>query len=164
MSHDARAVANELISMGLADGNPLTPMQIIKLTYLCQAWMLGIFGKPMFEQKVEAWEYGPVIADVYHGVKHFVNQPVDETMRARPAKFSDPQAHILNEVYQVYGKRSGGALSWRTHQEGTPWNQVRQESPDRINAEIDHDRMKRYYGRILRDSGGESGTYSVTGL
>ena len=162
--HDARAVANEMILMGLEDGNPLTPLQVIKLTYLCQAWMLGMFGEPMFSQKVEAWEYGPVIADVYHGVKHYVNQPIDETMRARPADFNDKEDHILCEVYRVFGSWSGGALSGHTHQPGTPWHITKQESYDDRNAEIETARIREYYDNILKESEKSVSNQSGAGL
>lgn len=152
MSHDARAVANEMITRGIENENPLTPLQIIKLTYLCQAWMLGMFGNKIFEQKVEAWEYGPVIADVYHSVKHFVNQPIDETMPAYPARFNDAETHILNEVYRVYGKRSGGALSGHTHKPGTPWHQTKEENPTDRRVEISPERIEEYYKGIIRES------------
>ena len=155
MGHDARAIANEMIIRGIEDGNPLTPLQIIKLTYLCQAWMLGMFGEKIFDQEVEAWEYGPVIADVYHGIKHFVKQPVDETIPARPAKLNDKEAHILDEVYRVYGKRSGGALSGHTHKSGTPWDQTKKENPDGRRVEISPERIRAYYERI-RESDGET--------
>lgn len=156
MGHDARAVANEMILRGIGDGNPLTPLQIIKLTYLCQAWMLGMFGDKIFEQKVEAWEHGPVIADVYHGVKHFVNQPVDEIMSARPAEFSDAETHILDEVYRVYGKRSGGALSGHTHKTGTPWHQTKQKDSVSRRVEISPEKIEAYYKDIIRKSGKEA--------
>ncbi|MDE0070747.1 MAG: DUF4065 domain-containing protein [Caldilineaceae bacterium] len=150
MSHDARAIANKLILMGLEDGNPLTPLQIIKLTYLCQAWMLGMFGEPMFEDEVEAWDYGPVIPEVYHGVKHFVNKPVIETMRARPTGLNDKEAHILNEVYRVYGSWSGGALSRHTHKPETPWYITKQENPSGRSVEIPVERIRKYYEDIIR--------------
>ena len=163
MSHDARAVANALILMGLENGNPLTPLQVIKLTYLCQAWMLGMFEKRMFEEKVEAWEYGPVIAEVYHGVKRFVNKPVVETMRARPADFGDKEEHILSEVYRVYGSWSGGALSRHTHKPRTPWDITKKENPNERSAEIPVTRIREYYESIIKEES-STRTQSNAGL
>ncbi|MDE0076182.1 MAG: DUF4065 domain-containing protein [Caldilineaceae bacterium] len=152
MTHDARSVANAMIQKGIDAGDPLTPLQVIKLTYLCQAWMLGMFGEPMFDQKVEAWQYGPVIADVYHGIKHNRGRPVRKPMRARPAVFDEFEQHIIDQVYGEYGKRDGIYLSQLTHMPGSPWYETKQENPLGINQEISEEKMKRYYAEKLEQS------------
>lgn len=149
MGHDAKAVANALIMKGVENGKPLTPLQIIKLTYLCQAWMLAMYGRPMFRQKVQAWQYGPVIPQVYHSVKHHGRDPVHTPLNAKPAIFSRNERHILDEVYRVYGDLSGVELSSLTHADGSPWHQVANGYPSRHNHEISHARMERYYGDQL---------------
>ena len=69
MPHDARAVANRLLQLAEEDGNQLTVMQILKLVYFCHAWTLALYDRPLIEQPIEAWRYGPVIPDVYHSFK-----------------------------------------------------------------------------------------------
>lgn len=149
MSHDARAVANEMIQKGIEDGNPLTPLQIIKLTYLCQAWMLGMFKKSMFFQDVEAWQYGPVIADVYHSVKKSGDRPVKKPVRAQPADFDADAQHILDQVYKMYGGWTGFKLSQLTHMPGSPWYQTKQENPLGRNAVIPELLVREYYAKKL---------------
>ena len=158
MSHDARAVANVMIERGIEDGNPLTPLQIIKLTYLCQAWMLAMYNRPMFRQQVEAWEYGPVIADVYHILKDNKRFPVNYPMPSFTQKFDEEEEHILNEVFRVYGDWSGGQLSRLTHQPGSPWYKTRQEDPLRRHLPIDNERIREYYAAILSESEKASST------
>lgn len=152
MSHDARAVANVMIEKGKKDGNPLTPLQIIKLTYLCQAWMLAMFDRKMFRQDVQAWEYGPVIADVYHGLKENGRRPVSNPIPAYTQDFDDDQEHILDEVYRVYGNWSGGQLSRLTHRPGSPWYKTKQEDPLSRHVTIDNDRIREYYAGVLSES------------
>ena len=149
MIHDARSVANVMIQKGIDAGEPLTPLQIIKLTYLCQAWMLAMYGRPMFRQKVQAWQHGPVIPQVYHSVKHHGKNPVRTPIDAKPSIFSRNEKHILDEVYRVYGDFSGLELSSLTHVDGSPWHQVTNEYPFRHNHEISHARMEQYYGDQL---------------
>ena len=152
MSHDARAVANAMIMKGVEDGKPLTPLQIIKLTYLCQAWMLAMYGRPIFRQKVKAWQHGPVISQVYHSVKHYGKNPVHTTLNVKPAIFSQKERHIIDEVYRVYGNFSGLQLSSLTHVDGSPWDQVTREYSFRNNQEISHSLMEQYYGDQLAQS------------
>ena len=65
----ARAVANEFIHLAKADGRSLTPLQLIKLTYIAHGWMLTLYGRPLIVDEVEAWKYGPVIPDLYQATR-----------------------------------------------------------------------------------------------
>ena len=79
----ALGVADRLIHLSLEDEMSVTPMQVQKLTYFCHAWMLGLDGVPLFRDAVEAWEYGPVIRELYHQLRHYggrcIDQPIHET-------------------------------------------------------------------------------------
>ena len=152
MSHDARAVANQMIRKGIRDGNPFTPLQVIKLTYLCQAWMLGMFGRRMYHQEVEAWQYGPVIADVYHSVKKYGDRPVRKTIKAVPANFDGDEQHILDQVYKVYGGWTGIKLSRLTHAPGSPWYKTKQDNPLGRNVVIQEGLIRNYYAGKLERS------------
>ena len=157
MSHDARAVANVMIEKGIKEGNPLTPLQIIKLTYMCQAWMLAMFGKRMFRQEVQAWEHGPVIPDVYHSVKKDGENPVKKRIkRVEDERFDSEETHILNEVYEVYGHWTGFQLSNTTHLPGTPWYKTRSKHPLGRSVVIPQDLIEDYYGEKLRKHRAES--------
>ena len=48
-----------------------TPMHVLKLTYLCHGWMLGIYDHALINEPVEAWQYGPVVPSLYHKYKKF---------------------------------------------------------------------------------------------
>ena len=153
MSHDARAVANVMIERGIKDGHPLTPLQIIKLTYLCQAWMLAMFDREIFRQDIQAWEHGPVIPDVYHSVKRYGAKPVKKRIgHVSPEHFDSEEIHILNEVYDVYGQWTGFQLSALTHQPGTPWYGTKQRQPLGRKEVIPRDVIQEHYVRKLEAS------------
>ena len=40
-----------------------------KILYFAQGIHLAEFGSPLFTNKIYAWEYGPVIKEVYHKFK-----------------------------------------------------------------------------------------------
>ena len=124
MKHDARAVANRLLDLAAADGNRLTVMQVVKLTYFCHAWMLGLYRRPLIEQPVEAWRYGPIINDVYQSFKKYRRDPIKSRTRTPAADFDDEEEYIIGQVYQKYGYLSGIRLSKLAHAPGTPWEQV----------------------------------------
>ena len=123
-THDARAIANALIRQGIKERQPRDPLQVIKLTYLCHGWMLGLYRRPMSAQPVLAWRYGPVIPDVYHEVKRYGRSPVRSLINCWDEGFDELEDDLIRQVFDAYGKFSGIDLSMMTHAEGTPWHTV----------------------------------------
>lgn len=124
--HNALLIANKLIE-GAKKNNEasFTPMQLIKMVYIAHGWMLGLFGRPLIRQSVEAWKYGPVVPDVYYAIKHYRNNPVKEYIGGVANEaFDDYELELIDKIREVYGGFSGVKLSAITHETGTPWNQV----------------------------------------
>ena len=124
MTHDARAIANSLIEKARHNDAPLTPLQIIKLVYFCHGWMLGLYGRKLIRQPVQAWRYGPVVAEVYHGLKEYGGEPVETEMDVSKEEFDEFEADLINQVHEKYGPLTGIKLSQLTHAPGTPWHEV----------------------------------------
>lgn len=121
---DARSIANALIHHGIQADRPLTSLQVVKLTYFCHGWMMGLYDRGLSAQPVEAWQYGPVIPDVYHAVKVNGRHPIHSEMDVVPEQFDEYEEHLIGEVFDKYGQFSGIQLSQLTHAIGTPWHQV----------------------------------------
>ena len=147
MAHDARAVANELLNLAADDGNRLTVLQLIKLVYFCQAWMLALYERPLIKQPVEAWRYGPMVLEVYQSFKRYRDNPVESRARVHDEKFDDDETHIVGEVYKNYGYLSDIRLSQLAHSPGTPWERV--WNANGRNAIIPHWMLKEYYAGKL---------------
>lgn len=125
------AVANAFIALGAKDGRYFTPMQLLKLTYIAHGWMLGFFDKPLTDDDVEAWKYGPVIPNLYQAIKHYGNQAVMQPIAMfgdEISELSEQQNKIILFVYQRYSHFTGIQLSNLTHQVGTPWSLFFNES------------------------------------
>ncbi len=71
MPYPAAAIANEFLELARAEGRPLTPMHIQKLIYFAHGWNLALTGEPLIRERVEAWDYGPVIRALYGELKVF---------------------------------------------------------------------------------------------
>ena len=123
-THDARSVANALIRLGVEKTKLRDPLQLIKLTYLCHGWMLGLYQRPLSAQPVEAWRHGPVIPDVYHGLKRYGNRPINVLQDFPESDFDDLEDDLINQVFDVYSDFTGIQLSQLTHARGTPWHQT----------------------------------------
>jgi len=119
----AASVANELIRLAKADNRSFTPLQIIKLTYIAHGWMLHLYGRPLIDDVIEAWRYGPVIPVLYRALKKYGGGSVTDELAGEPPLDASAQA-LVAQVYHAYGTRTGMQLSAMTHQPGTPWHQT----------------------------------------
>lgn len=138
MAYDARAVANFFLELAKRDNVPVSPMKLQKILYFAHGWFLALTGKPLLEERIEAWSYGPVIPDIYLEFKRFGNDPVTApaTPFARdkedpPKPYQMPNGEedrsarlILEKVWESYKGFSAIALSNMTHQKETPWSKT----------------------------------------
>lgn len=160
MAHSARAVANEFIRLGESAGNPLTPLQIMKLVYLAHGWMLAIYDQPLVEEDFEAWRYGPVVPDLYQAMKIYRADALREPLvlgsiaqiqdggRIRfvpiePRPFSVQETWVIEAVYQHFGSWPASKLIQVTHQLGSPWHKV--WAPGSWGRKLSTPRIKRFF-------------------
>ena len=154
MPYDAKAIANYFLELAERDGKEISPLKLQKLIYFAHGWHLAIKNAPLLDDRVEAWEWGPVIPDLYHEFKDFGNGPIKRratVWKARGTKlsFTEPTIdsypnteanefakELVNQVWEVYGKFTAIQLSNMTHSPGSPWEQTRQLSEGRKNTDI----------------------------
>ena len=118
------------------------PLKLQKLLYYTQAVTLVRLDKPAFFEEIEAWDYGPVIREVYKKFRH-----TNEIIEKIDNKFNtlDPELiTCIDIVIDYYGSKSGSALVNETHSE-SPWKDAYKKGKNTI---ISKDVMKKYYSSI----------------
>lgn len=150
--YDAITIADEILKIAKKRGLTLSPMKLMKLTYIAHGWALAILDRDLFRNRIEAWQYGPVIPDLYHATKQFGRNEIPLTMVGEPQDTSvDPETHtFLESVVDKYQNFSAIALSNMTHQTGTPWDNV--YVPNMRGVEIPDHLIKQHYEEMLRAS------------
>ena len=121
MTYDARQVANWFVTRALRDGKSLSIMSLLKLTYIAHGWHLETQSAPLFQNRIEAWQYGPVIPEVYRAFRRQginVSSPVS----VPPVEFSSEDENFLEQIYAIYGSLEAFQLSDLTHVTGGPWD------------------------------------------
>jgi len=125
--NDVINVADAILRLAKAQGQALTPMQLVKLCYIAHGWSLALRGRPLFRNRIEAWQYGPVIPDLYHITKPYGRNPIPlnaiDTDGITGLSAADNE--FVKKVFDQYGHFDGIKLSWMTHRPGTPWSQIR---------------------------------------
>lgn len=128
--HRSIAVARFLLGHGDQQEHYFSPMKIIKLVYIAHGWMLGIYSRPLIQEDVEAWKYGPVIRELYREVKGFRGRsiPRDKLALSENEKdFDIEEKSVMTQTVGIYGRYGAIRLSQLTHAPGTPWDIIYNE-------------------------------------
>jgi uncharacterized phage-associated protein len=149
MVERALAIANYFIKLSQDKGQELTPMKLIKISYISHGWNLALYDESLIDEVIYAWKYGPVIESVFHAFKPYGDKQIEELYRTHTGypMPSPENIVLLNKVWEVYGASDGIKLSALTHKEGTPWDIVwnKRGGKDKKHAIIPNDLIKTYY-------------------
>lgn len=99
--YQAIDIAKYIIGKCTADNQPISNLQLQKILYFLQRKYLKEQGRPLFSDEIQAWQFGPVVPEVYYQYCGFGSRTIgmdyDVTL--------DPQDKVLiDEV--VEEKRS----------------------------------------------------------
>ena len=112
-------VAAVFLKFAREDEDPITQMQLHKLLYFAQGLSLGLRGRRLFVDQIEAWQHGPVVPSVRNQCgagaqvqsEQFVNFGI-----------KDPAEHaFVRSVWIRFRNYSASALRAMTHDDG-PWS------------------------------------------
>ncbi|MDD2207970.1 MAG: DUF4065 domain-containing protein [Bacilli bacterium] len=134
-------IANWFLSMNnymqnITDTEYITNMKLQKLLYYAQGLHLSKYSKPLFKEKILAWEHGPVVREVYDIFKSYGGDGI--TYTGTQVELSQDTEFLLEKVYELYGQYSAWKLRNMTHSE-KPW----QTTPR--NVEIKKELIKDYF-------------------
>lgn len=146
----AQKVADYIIRFSHEHGDPITNLKLQKLVYYAQGWHLGLFDKPLFDDRLEAWVHGPVQPSLYHRYKEYRWNPISEDP-GHAVLLPSLTAH-LDEIMAAYGGMSAYDLERLSHQE-SPWLKARGDIPkdEFCEAVISTDEMKRFFKAMANE-------------
>ena len=123
MKYSAKDIANFFISLYKYDEEHPTNLKLNKLVYYAQGHSLARNGRPLFDEEIEAWPFGPVVPSVYHTFKVCGDEGIENLSDDLPV-FQPEDEDLLIDVARKYGKYTGGTLTSMTHKNGSPWEKV----------------------------------------
>ena len=126
-SYSAKTVANYFLELGARDRIPIDPLKLQKLVYLAHGWSLAILGRPLIQEPVEAWRYGPVIQVLYKEFKRFGASAIPEDAKAGGVveTLDSNSKGLIDAVWEKYRSLSSIQLSTLTHERGYAWDLTR---------------------------------------
>lgn len=149
----AGMVANFFLILSFLNREPVSPLKLIKLTYMTYGCWLAVKGERLFDEPIEVWNYGPVIPSLYHEFKHYGQRPIMELSNqvelsdeedgdsfpyekergicipvSKPDVGEEKSAELEKAIrwaWKTYAPYTAVELSRMTHAEGSPWDKAR---------------------------------------
>ena len=120
----------------------ITNLKLQKILYFAQAYYLSKIGKPLFSDSIKAWEYGPVVPEVYHKFKAKGSNPI--IGEEDKSSLSDENKETLKKIWGTFGGYSASKLVDVVHTH-TPWKDAYQTTSKVISNKA----LKEYYTPLL---------------
>ena len=145
MNTYALNVARYILYIAYTCGDCITNLKLQKLLYYAQAWYLVNYKEPLFCNDIKAWQYGPVVSEVYDEYKKFANKPIEDKLaNGKKIKLTCEQKEYLKEFCESFFKYSATELIAMIHSE-TPWIKAYNNRPGSV---ISLDEMEKYYSSL----------------
>ena len=152
------AVANYFIEHSKEEKLPQSNLSMQKLVYFAYGWMMAKNGEKLFYDRIEAWQYGPVIPSLYYQLKHYGRDRITKKISDydhRKDKFyywnlerGTSVEAVMSWVWDKYKSLTPGKMVDLTHAPQTPWYET--ITSDGFNAEIKDELIKEHFTSLIR--------------
>ena len=95
--------------------------RLLKLAYMAHGWTLAIIEKPLVNDYVQAWRYGPVIPSIYYAFRPYGIDKLNPIQLVEESAIESDVNKLLVSVYELYRNLNANQLSALTHIKGGPW-------------------------------------------
>lgn len=122
--YDVQDVAEYIITYSEVKDYGISNLKLQKIFYLIQAYFLIQTKKPCFLEEIEAWDFGPVIPEVYRKYKQFGSTDIQTRCRNLEEiqkEFKKEDRKRIEEVVDRFADFSAADLTTLT-QNQAPWN------------------------------------------
>ena len=97
---NALSIANYIVN-NWSDKIEITNLKLNKLVYYSYVESLRKLGRPLFDDAIEAWQYGPVEPAVYQAFSSYGRNPIQAT--SGPAELDAASKQIVHCVMRKLG-------------------------------------------------------------
>ena len=131
----------------------ITHLKLQKLLYYAQGISLGMNKKPLFAEKIEAWQHGPVVKEVYRDFSVFGRKNIEINMDKEKEKIinkienNKEVSEILNLTYDNFAIYTAWQLRQMTHEDNTPWD-ITQRTKG-LGKQIDNSLIEQYFKKEI---------------
>lgn len=121
--YDALTVARYIIDRSFRKKDPVSNLRLQKLLYFVQLESYRENNNPMFSDDIVAWQFGPVVPDVYYEYNVYAGTPILLEYKDLSV-IEDSDKRIIDRVIDTMKDIPIWKLVDLTHKSGGPWDQV----------------------------------------
>jgi len=118
--YKALDIANYVVTKCTKDECPISNLQLQKILYYIQRYYLVHRDIPAFSDEIEAWQFGPVVPDVYRHFCGFGAMKINAVFEELCIKDADRK--VIDIVVNAKKNLSPWDLVNDTHREGKAWS------------------------------------------
>lgn len=119
-TYRADQIARFFLSLVDPEDNDISNLKLQKLCYYAQGLCTAMRGAPLFSDRMEAWDHGPVVPSLYHDYKQHGSDPIPRVENFEPSQIAPQDREALTDIYTYYAQFSAWRLRNMTHEEA-PW-------------------------------------------
>ena len=119
----------------------LTPLKLMKMTFIAHGWHLGLYHASLIDEDAYAWTAGPVFKDLYNATSIYRMMKVEKVPLSyfeqhQETKLSDAQVDLINAVEKGYGALTEHELCAITMTKGSPWERTVEMNNGKLHADL----------------------------
>ena len=124
----------------------ITHLKLQKILYYLQGEFLRAFGRPLFSERIEAWQYGPVVPEVYYRFvsSGALNLTCTNNKSDVISSLSMEEQECIERVLDEKLSLSASALVSAVHKE-KPWKELEASVLAGERPVISVDSMRSYF-------------------
>lgn len=119
MADKAIDVAKYIAGYCIDRNHPITNLKLQKMMYFAWIDYYGEKNTELFDEKMEAWKFGPVVPDVYYHFSVFAGNPIT---RVEEASVTDADTDVLDRIIARYIDKPVSSLVTKSHRPGGAWD------------------------------------------
>lgn len=120
--YNALDVADYIVDKCIGDRCPITNLQLQKILYFLQRYYLQKERDPLFFNEIQAWQFGPVVPDVYYKYCVFGAMPINRTNTKSEIDYADRL--LIDPIVEENMSKAPWDLVQETHKPGGAWEIV----------------------------------------
>lgn len=117
--YKAIEIAKYVVSKCCKDDCPISNLQLQKILYFIQMTNLQKYKCPLFSDLIEAWQFGPVIPEVYY---HYCGYGAMKITSIENSSFSEKDSCIVDNIVEEKRILDPWDLVNATHKTGGAWD------------------------------------------
>ncbi len=121
MLYNASDVAKYVLKKCTDDKSPLSNLQLQKILYFLQRDFLKTTRQPLFHDEIEAWQFGPVVPNVYYDYCSYGANSISKSESSYMKLIRNEDKKIADPIIEDKQNKYPWDLVEETHQPDGAW-------------------------------------------